>query len=522
MPEFLSSLFGSDFLPHGVCYRWSPGVVWLHATSDLLIALAYYFIPFSLIHIVRSRRDLVYPWMFWLFGLFILACGTTHLMSIWVIWHPVYRLDGAVKLVTALASVPTAILLMRLAPAVIALPSPEQLRVANARLEDEIRERRAAEDEVRRLNTELENRVTQRTQELQEANDRLQESERRMYAILDTAPLVVFMKDLAGRYVFVNRRFEDVYGRRREGLVGRTDHDLFPQEAAEAFRKADRDVIESGNSIEVEEIAYYGAEKRAYISLKFPLIAASGQPYALCGMSTDITDRKNAEQSLRRYNIELEQFAFVVSHDLQEPLRTVKSYAQLLAKRYSTTLDGDARDFLGFITAGVDRMSMLINDLQTYTEVANRTNPGRAECDLNTVLSDTRRNLQASIVDNGAEITADPLPTVIANPRQMGQLFQNLLSNSIKYRSERAPKVHISASRNGSEWLFRFSDNGIGFEMKYAEQIFGVFKRLHGREIPGTGIGLAICKQIVDQHGGRMWVESTVGEGTSFSFSLPA
>src|SRR5919112_1286853 len=119
MLDFLAGLFRSDFLPHGVCYRWSPGVVWLHVVSDLLIALSYYFIPFALIYIVRSRRDLVFPWMFWLFGLFILACGTTHLMNVWVIWNPVYRLDGLVKLITALASVPTAILLIRLAPAVV-------------------------------------------------------------------------------------------------------------------------------------------------------------------------------------------------------------------------------------------------------------------------------------------------------------------------------------------------------------------------------------------------------------------
>ena len=138
MLEFLANLFRSDFLPHGVCYRWNSDVVWLHVTSDLLIALAYYFIPFSLIHIVRKRGDLVYPWMFWLFGIFILACGTTHLMNIWVIWKPVYRLDGIVKLITAIASVPTAILLVRLAPMVIAIPSPEQLRVTNRKLEHEI------------------------------------------------------------------------------------------------------------------------------------------------------------------------------------------------------------------------------------------------------------------------------------------------------------------------------------------------------------------------------------------------
>jgi hypothetical protein len=165
MSEFLANLFRSDFLPHGVCYRWSPGVVWLHVVSDLLIALAYYFIPFALIYIARRRTDLVYPWMFWLFGIFILACGTTHLMSVWVVWYPYYRLDGAVKLLTALASVPTAILLLRVAPAVAELPSQEQLRIANRELEREIGERKLAAAEVTKLNAELEERVAQRTRE---------------------------------------------------------------------------------------------------------------------------------------------------------------------------------------------------------------------------------------------------------------------------------------------------------------------------------------------------------------------
>ena len=520
--EFLASLFRSDFLPHGVCYRWSPGVLWLHVVSDILIALAYYFIPFALIYIIRSRRDLVFPWMFWLFGVFILACGTTHLMSVWVIWNPVYRLDGLVKLITAAASVPTAILLIRLAPAVIALPSPEQLRVANRELEREVAERKAAEAKVRELNALLEKRVEERTGELLTANDRLKQSEMRMHAILDSAPPLVYLKDLHGRYVFVNRAFESTFQVSRDTVNGKTDHDIFALPDADKYREADRLAVTKAAPVEVEEEASHNGEKRTYMSIKFPLFDTSGRPYALCGLSTDITYRKAAQAALQKYNAELEQFAFIAAHDLQEPLRTVKSYAQWLSSRYATSFDEEGREFLGYIVGGVDRMNRLVNDLRSYTEIANRRTTERRLCDLNQTLRMTLENMHASISESKAEITSEDLPTVIANRGQMVQLLQNLLSNAIKYSGPDKPKINVSVTRDDHDWHIRVRDNGIGIDPQYGTQIFGVFKRLHGQEVPGTGVGLAICKQIVEQHGGRIWVESEEGSGATFTFTLPA
>ena len=333
-------------------------MIWLHTVSDLLIALAYYVIPFALLYITRRRTDLVYPWMFWLFGTFILACGTTHLMSVWVIWHPLYRLDGLVKLITAIASVPTAILLIRLAPLVVAIPSPEQLHVANRKLQREIGERTAAEEEIRRLNAQLEKRVEERTHELSEANKLLKESEKRVQDILDTAPTLVYMKDLEGRFLFINRKFEQLFRVKREELAGKTDYDIFSSSSADGYRRADQEVMSLQKPLEFEEAAVHNGERRTYMSVKFPLFRGDRTPYALCGISTDITDRKHAEQALRRYNAELEQFAFVAAHDLQEPLRTVKNYAQLIDKRYSQNLDTDGKQFLGFIISGVERMSI--------------------------------------------------------------------------------------------------------------------------------------------------------------------
>ena len=231
---------------------------------------------------------------------------------------------------------------------------------------------------------------------------------------------------------------------------------------------------------------------------------------------------KEAEAALVRSNAELEQFAYVASHDLQEPLRVVGSYVQLLARRYAGQLDGRADRYISRSLAGVQRMRTLINDLLTYSRVGTRgleLTPTRTEA----VVAEVLEGLAVTIRETGAKITWDPLPVVQADATQVGQLFQNLLSNALKYRSEQAPRVHIAAERQGQRWEFAMRDNGIGIDPAYAERIFLVFQRLHTRdEYPGTGIGLALCQKIVERHGGKLTVESQVEQGATFSFTLPA
>jgi signal transduction histidine kinase len=245
-------------------------------------------------------------------------------------------------------------------------------------------------------------------------------------------------------------------------------------------------------------------------------------------LQREITERKRAEemleeqaQELARSNAELEQFAYVASHDLQEPLRMVTSHLQLLEQRYKGKLNANADEFIAYAVDGATRMQMTIEDLLAYSRVG-MWDVDFEPTDCEAVLDRTLANLQVAIEESGAVVTHDPLPTVMADDLQLSQVFQNLIGNAIKFRDEEPPRVHVSAQPEGDEWVFSVCDNGIGIDPEDADCIFEVFQRLHTwAEYPGTGIGLAICKKIVERHGGRIWVESQPGKGSTFYFTIP-
>jgi signal transduction histidine kinase len=244
-------------------------------------------------------------------------------------------------------------------------------------------------------------------------------------------------------------------------------------------------------------------------------------------LALEVTERKKAEESLKqtmaelaRSNDELQRFAYVASHDLQEPLRMVASYVQLLERRYKDNLDADANDFINFAVDGTKRMQNLINDLLSYSRVGSRAQPFEVT-NMEQVFEVAIANLQVAIKENKAEVTHGSLPTVMADEGQMIQVFQNLLGNGIKFYGKETPRVHVSAEQRGNDWVFSVRDNGIGIETQYFDRIFIIFQRLHGQEYPGTGAGLSIAKKIVERHGGRIWVESELGKGSTFFFSIP-
>jgi signal transduction histidine kinase len=240
-------------------------------------------------------------------------------------------------------------------------------------------------------------------------------------------------------------------------------------------------------------------------------------------LNAELEERVRERTSeLSQSNEELRQFAYAASHDLKEPMRTIASYTQLLEQRYVGKLDGDGREFLDYVVDAVRRMDALLTDLLTYSQHLGSRPAIFSPVNAEAVLIGVLMNLQASINETGASISHDPMPTEITSDfAQLSQVFQNLVSNALKYRGPDAPKIHVGVKETEDHWIFSVQDNGLGIEPVYRDQIFGIFKRLHGRDFPGTGMGLAICKKIVERHGGRIWVESEIGAGSTFSFSVP-
>lgn len=311
-------------------------------------------------------------------------------------------------------------------------------------------------------------------------------------------------------------------------LVGQPIENIFAREEGFEGSQAD-DLVKRGPIHSVERTLLAKSGRKIPVSLSGSVLRDdNGEVRGIVYLAQDITERKRAEEALAQHakelarsNAELKQFAYVASHDLQEPLRMVASYTQLLARRYKGKLDSDADEFIAYAVDGVIRMQGLINDLLAYSR-AGKMSKEFEPTDCNAVFDRTLINLQAAMEESGAQVTRDSLPTLMADDLQLGQVFKNLIGNAIKFRGTDPPRVHVSAKRNGTEWVFLVRDNGIGIDPEYADRIFLIFQRLHDRsQYSGNGIGLAICKTIVERHDGRIWVESQIGKGSTFYFTIP-
>ncbi len=357
------------------------------------------------------------------------------------------------------------------------------------------------------------------------------ESEAKYRGLLEAAPDAIVVVNTAGEIVLLNVQAEKRFGYSRDELIGKKMANIIAEGFAERLiayaLRSNEDALaqQIGSGIELTGRRKDGSNFPIEIMLS-PLESAEG--ILVMTAIRDITTRKKAEthlvqklQELSRSNEELGQFAYIASHDLQEPLRMVASYTQLLSRKYKGKLDADADTFIAFAVDGASRMQRLIQDLLAYSRVGTKGQDLLATSS-EEALQQALLNLGGAIEEKGAVVTHDPLPSVLADETQLIQLFQNLVGNGIKYQNGGIPQIHISAARNGGKkWTFSVQDNGLGIDPQHFERIFGMFQRLHGREeFAGTGIGLAICKKIVERHGGNISVESQLGQGSTFRFAL--
>lgn len=362
--------------------------------------------------------------------------------------------------------------------------------------------------------------------ERRRAEERVQREKRFSDTIIDTLPGIFYLFDEQGRFLRWNDNFERVSQYSAAEVAAMTPLDFFVGRGRDVIYERISQVFTDGvASAEADFVSKDGGHTPYFFTGQRVFV---DERVCLIGMGIDITERTLAEEALQRRteelarsNADLEQFAYVASHDLQEPLRAVASYTQLLARRYHERLDGDAQRFIERTIAAVARMQALIRDLLAYSRVGMRGEVFGAT-DTEVVLRDVLDDLQAAMSETDAVVTHDPLPVVPGDASQLRQLLQNLVGNAIKFRGEQPPRVHIWTSQRDGFLQFAVRDNGIGIEPEYAERIFIIFQRLHNRRTyPGTGVGLAICKRIVERHGGRIWVESQVGRGTTVYFALP-
>ncbi len=332
----------------------------------------------------------------------------------------------------------------------------------------------------------------------------------------------IFTTKANGELDYVNRQWFNYSGKVYEDFEGWGWKQLIHPEDIGFTMREWLLSIETGAPFEVvHRFRRWDGQFRWHLTRAQALRNGSGKISMWLGSNTDIQDQKELEAELRWANDDLRQFAFAASHDLLEPLRTLSNYSQLLVRGIPGPLSSEAETCINFITESAARMRTLLTDLLAYTEAGADRGAEAELIDLNRVFQSVKGDLALVISENEAVVTSGVLPTICGHEARLVQLFQNLIGNAIKYRGERAPVIHIEAARQGRDWLFTVTDNGLGIDAQHFEKIFGVFTRLHGKAIPGTGIGLAICQRIVERYGGKIWVESQVGQRTIFYFTLP-
>lgn len=357
-------------------------------------------------------------------------------------------------------------------------------------------------------------------------------AQRRFFAdLLEHLPTMVFVKDAKDlRLISLNRAGEELLGLPRSEVLGKTDYDLFPTEQADFFVAKDRAVLAGRCAVDIPEEPIQTAHGERWLhTRKVPLIDREGAPAYLLGLAVDITEQRRAKlellrktEALTRSNRDLEQFALVASHDIKEPLRRIRSYGDLLIDEHGNELSDEARGYVERMRDGAERLRALVDGLLAFSRVATQPMP-RTWVDLGALARSVVADLEGVVAERGARVEVGELPTVLGDVQQLRQLLQNLIGNALKFVDRaRRPWVRVVGSVEGDHCTVSVRDNGIGIPAEHVDKIFDMFHRLHAsQEFPGSGIGLAVCKKIVERHGGTIAVTSQLGEGTAFAVRLP-
>lgn len=514
------------FIPHGQSYKGEPAVLWSHVLSDLFIAAAFFSIPIALAYFMYKRPDLKFRFVFLLFPLFITASGLTHVMSIVTTWVPAYQIDAVIKIATALVSITTAVVLWRIMPHALSLPGPQQLQLANDQLKREMQTRLDAEEALREANAALEHRIKERTEAVDKVNETLR-------LVIESAPNAIIAINREGRITLHNTRAEQLFGYNHDELTGLTVEALIPERFRAAhfglranFMKAPG-TRPTGAGRDLFALDRHGSEIPVEIGLS-PMTTAEGT--VVLASVIDITERyaqqrllNNTMEELTRTNKSLDEFVYVVSHDLKEPLRGMSSYASFLLEDYSGRLDDDGRRYLTSIESLAQRLHTLIDRLLAYSRLGHSELDIRP-VDLGELLQNTLAPLSLMLETENVSVHIDStLPRVACDQTLIGQVLQNLVTNAVKYNDKRDKQINIGCRGAGDEMMFFVQDNGIGIPDKHYDTVFQIFKRLHSSAAygGGTGAGLTIARKVIARHNGRIWVESSPGQGSTFYFTLP-
>lgn len=355
----------------------------------------------------------------------------------------------------------------------------------------------------------------------QKRNEEIVRSERLARLILEQAGEAIVVCDAEGRVIRANEAARTLH---RERLIGEKFEVAFPLRPVDQPGAFSLEQVLKGERLHGQQLCFEseGQPTNYLLASAGPLVNDESTVIGCVVTLTDFTETRNVTAALMRTNAELEQFAFAAAHDLQEPLRMVRTYSELLVRRYGEIAGEETRQFASQIETGVTRMQALLRDLLSYSRVSHDGESQKQMVDCNEVLRCVLQNCESTIRETSAVLTIEDLPSVYSEPTELLEVFQNLISNALKYCSAKQPHVHVFATPGDRLHTFAIQDNGIGIPKQYHQRIFGLFKRLHGREYPGTGIGLAICKRVVEKHGGRIWVESAAGQGSTFFFTAPA